>query len=54
MEVDHIDKEVKILEIEQNISAKTQRKFEKGMKETFLKEKMKTIEEELGEEKIRI
>mgnify|MGYP001600826744 CR=1 FL=1 len=48
MEVDHIDKEVKILEIEQNISAKTQRKFEKGMKETFLKEKMKTIEEELG------
>lgn len=48
-EVDYINKEVKILEIEQNISAKTQRKFEKGMKETFLKEKMKTIEEELGE-----
>lgn len=47
-EVDYINKEVKILEIEQNISAKTQRKFEKGMKETFLKEKMKTIEEELG------
>jgi ATP-dependent Lon protease len=47
-EVEHINKEVKILEIEQNISAKTQRKFEKGMKETFLKEKMKTIEEELG------
>jgi len=47
-EVEYIDKEVKILEIEQNISMKTQRKFEKGMKETFLKEKMKTIEEELG------
>ena len=47
-EVEYINKEVKILEIEQNISAKTQRKFEKGMKETFLKEKMKTIEEELG------
>lgn len=47
-EVEHINKEVKILEIEQNISMKTQRKFEKGMKETFLKEKMKTIEEELG------
>jgi ATP-dependent Lon protease len=47
-EVESINKEVKILEIEQNISAKTQKKFEKGMKETFLKEKMKTIEEELG------
>jgi len=47
-EVDFINREVKILEIEQNISAKTQRKFERGMKETFLKEKMKTIEEELG------
>jgi len=47
-EVEYVNKEIKILEIEQNISAKTQRKFEKGMKETFLKEKMKTIEEELG------
>ena len=47
-EVEYVNKEVKMLEIEQNISAKTQRKFEKGMKETFLKEKMKTIEEELG------
>ncbi len=47
-EVEYVNREVKILEIEQNISAKTQKKFEKGMKETFLKEKMKTIEEELG------
>jgi len=47
-EVEYINREVKILEIEQNISAKTQKKFERGMKETFLKEKMKTIEEELG------
>ncbi|MFZ2206363.1 MAG: endopeptidase La [Microgenomates group bacterium] len=47
-EVEFINREVKILEIEQNISAKTQKKFERGMKETFLKEKMKTIEEELG------
>jgi len=48
-EVEYVNREVKILEIEQNISAKTQKKFEKGMKETFLKEKMKTIEEELGD-----
>ncbi len=48
-EIEYINKEIKILEIEKNISTKTQRKFEQGMKETFLREKMKTIEEELGE-----
>ncbi len=48
-EVDYVNREVKILEIESNISSKTQKKFEQGMKESFLREKMKTIEEELGE-----
>jgi len=48
-EVDYVNREIKILEIENNISSKTQKKFEQGMKETFLREKMKTIEEELGE-----
>lgn len=48
LEVDYINREIKILEIEQNISQKTQQKFEHGMRETFLREKMKTIEEELG------
>ncbi len=48
-EVDYINREVKILEIEYNLSSKTQKKFEQGMKETFLREKMRTIEEELGE-----
>ncbi len=48
-EVDFVNREIKILEIEYNISSKTQRKFEQGMKESFLREKMKTIEEELGE-----
>ncbi len=47
-EVEYINREIKILEIEQNISSKTQQKFERGMRETFLREKMKTIEEELG------
>jgi ATP-dependent Lon protease len=46
--VEFITREIKVLEIEQNISAKTQQKFERGMRETFLREKMKTIEEELG------
>jgi len=47
-EIEYVNREIKILEIEQNISSKTQKKFERGMKETFLREKMKTIEEELG------
>ena len=47
-EIDYINREIKVLEIEQNISAKTQRKVEQGMKESILREKMKTIEEELG------
>ncbi len=49
MEVDFINKEIKVLELEHNISNKTQKKFEKSMRDTFLREKMKTIEEELGE-----
>lgn len=48
-EVEHINKEIKVLELEHNISNKTQKKFEKNMRETFLREKMKTIEEELGD-----
>lgn len=48
-EVDYVNREVKILEIEYNLASKTQKKFEQGIKETFLREKMKTIEEELGE-----
>lgn len=47
-EVEYINREIKILEIERNIYSKTQQKFEQGMRETFLREKMKTIEEELG------
>jgi len=47
-QVEYINREIRILEIEQNISSKTQERFEKGMRETLLREKMKTIEEELG------
>ena len=48
-EVEYINKEIKVLELEHNISNKTQKKFEKNMRDTFLREKMKTIEEELGD-----
>ncbi len=47
-EVEFVNREIHILEIEFNISSKTQKKFEQGMKDAFLREKMKTIEEELG------
>lgn len=41
--------EVKILQIEKKISDKTQKKFDKNMKETVLRERMRTIQKELGE-----
>ena len=49
-EAELISNEVKVLELERSISAKTQEKFEKGMKDAVLREKLRTIEKELGEE----
>lgn len=49
-EANYLSKEVKILELERKIATKTQEKFEKGMREQVLRERMKTIEKELGEE----
>lgn len=48
-EIAHLGREVKILELERKIANKTQEKFEKGMREQVLRERMKTIEKELGE-----
>ncbi len=48
-EVEYVNREIKVLEIEHSLSSKTQKKFEQGMRENILREKMKTIEEELGE-----
>ncbi len=42
--------EVKILELEKKIASKTQEKFDKNVREQVLRERMKTIEKELGEE----
>ncbi|MBU4015848.1 endopeptidase La, partial [Patescibacteria group bacterium] len=42
-------KEVKILELERRIASKTQERFEKGAREAMLRERLRTIEEELGE-----
>lgn len=45
----HLDHELKVLEIEQNITAKTKEKFDKSMRDTVLRERLKTIQKELGE-----
>ncbi len=42
--------ETNILDIERTISSKTQRRFEDQMRKAMLREKKRTIEEELGEE----
>jgi len=48
---EHLAHELKILEIEKSIKVKTQKKFDKNMRKTILKERMKTIQKELGEKK---
>lgn len=42
-------KEVNVLEIEHSIASKTQKKFDKNMRENVLRERLKTIQTELGE-----
>lgn len=49
-EATYLSKEVKILELEKKIANKTQEKFDKNIREQVLRERMKTIEKELGEE----
>lgn len=47
---EYLTHETKILEIEKKIVSKTQEKFDKSVKEAVLRERLKTIEKELGEE----
>jgi ATP-dependent Lon protease len=49
-EIAYLTSELKILEIEKKIANKTQEKFDKNMREQVLRERMKTIEKELGED----
>lgn len=42
-------REIKILELERRIASKTHERFEKGAREAILRERLKTIEKELGE-----
>ncbi len=47
--IEHLSKEVKILEIEQDVNTKTQEKFDEHMRESVLRERLRTIQKELGE-----
>jgi ATP-dependent Lon protease len=47
--IDHLAKEMKILEIEKDVANKTQQKFDKSMRDSVLKERIKVIQKELGE-----
>ena len=49
-EAAYLAKEVKVLEVEKKIATKTQEKFEKNVKEQVLRERIKTIEKELGDD----
>ena len=48
-EITYLSKEMRILELERKIANKTQEKFDKNVREQVLRERMKTIEKELGE-----
>ncbi len=47
---EHLSHEIKVLEIERTIASRTQKKFDKSMREAVLRERMKTIQKELGDE----
>ena len=48
--IDYLSQEVNVLDLERTISAKTQKRFEDQMRRAMLREKKRTIEEELGED----
>ncbi len=47
--IDHLSHEMNILEIEKDVVHKTQEKFDKTMRENILRERLRTIQKELGE-----
>jgi len=46
---EYLSHEIGILRLERSIAAKTQKRFDKSMREAILRERKRTIEEELGE-----
>lgn len=47
--IEHLTHEMKVLEIEKDVMHKTQKKFDKHMRENILRARLKTIKKELGE-----
>lgn len=47
--IKHLSHEMKVLEIEKDVVHKTQEKFDKHMRENILRERLRTIQQELGE-----
>ncbi len=47
--IEYLTREMKVLEIEKDVVHKTQEKFDKHMRESVLRERMRTIQKELGE-----
>jgi len=45
---EYLGEEIKILQLERKIATKTQKKFDKSMRESVLRERMRTIQKELG------
>ena len=49
-----LDKEIEVIEVEKKLQGKVRRQIEKVQKEYYLKEKLRAIQEELGEEEERL
>jgi ATP-dependent Lon protease len=47
--IEQLSREMKVLEIEKDVVHKTQAKFDKSMRENVLRERLRTIQKELGE-----
>lgn len=47
--IEYLTREMKVLEIEKDVVHKTQKKFDKSMRENVLRERLRTIQRELGE-----
>lgn len=47
--IKHLAHELKVLEIEKDVVHKTQEKFDKSMRESILRERLRTIQKELGD-----
>ena len=48
--IEHLAHEMKVMEIEKDVMSKTQERFDKHMRDNVLRERLRTIQKELGED----